>query len=444
MLAKKVLHFLTGRLLVKPDEPILVAYSAGTDSTALLHLLRENWKTCAAVYVNHNLRSEESEREERLARRFCAELDLPLFVETIQWKTKPANLEEAARKRRYRHLAKVAAEQGFNRVALAHQKEDVTETFLLRLLRGSGPAGLASIPPKRGIYIRPLLECSRSEILRYLDYHGLPYFTDTTNASLEFQRNRIRNELIPYLKSHFNPAIVDALWKSSRWLLEQNALVRELLQPYESLLNRTKDGVALDRSRFLQLSHPLRKAVLRLAIHDADPALSPPARTLHSALDAIVDAKDFQLPGYLQIHTAAEKIWLIRKEIPGASEIDVPHEGSFLFPPANRILSFQTCEHGEISKERNVAFLDASKASFPLYLRNMRRGDSFQPLGMSGHKKLSDFFIDRKIPRLERKRIPLVLKDEAIVWVAGYQIDNEFRVTEKTDRILRIEIRDDV
>jgi tRNA(Ile)-lysidine synthase len=314
----------------------------------------------------------------------------------------------------------------------------------LRLLRGSGPAGLAGIAPKRGIYIRPLLECSRSEILHYLDRHRLPYFTDTSNASLAFQRNRIRNELIPYLQKHFNPAVVDALWKSSRWLQEQNELVRELLRPYKSLLNRTEEGIEMDRPRFLQLSHPLRKALLKLAIQEADAALLLQARTLHGALDAVVDGKDFQLPGYLQLHTAGEKVCFIRKKVPGPLEIDVPHDGSFEFPPANRQLNFQTCGRCEIAVERNLAYLDAKKASFPLCIRNPRRGDSFQPLGMSGHKKLSDFFIDRKIPRSERKRIPLVVKDETIVWVAGHQIDNEFRVTEKTDKILRIEIRDNV
>jgi tRNA(Ile)-lysidine synthase len=203
-LEKKVRKFIESNSLLQKGDRVLVGYSGGPDSTFLLLMLRNLWKECAALYVNHHLRGEESISEEQSVRKFCAERGIPLFVERMEWKTKPSNLEENARKRRYRHFEKAVKEQSFNKVALAHHSDDVSETFLLRLIRGSGPAGLEGIRPKRGIYIRPLLECTRSEILQYLKDNHVPYFTDTSNSDLSLKRNRIRSEMIPYIERQFN------------------------------------------------------------------------------------------------------------------------------------------------------------------------------------------------------------------------------------------------
>ena len=149
---QQVLH--STEQLVQKSKRVLVAYSGGADSTFLLVILSKLRPKTAAVYVNHNLRGEESASEERFVRQFCADRKIPLFVEQIQWKKKPANLDESARKRRYRHFAKVASEQKYDRVALAHHRDDVAETFLLRLIRGSGPTGLSGLAPRRGIYVQ--------------------------------------------------------------------------------------------------------------------------------------------------------------------------------------------------------------------------------------------------------------------------------------------------
>src|SRR5439155_12484486 len=189
-----------------------------------LLILRELFKDSAAVYVNHNLRVQESKKEEQIVHQFCEERNIPLFVESLQWKTIPGNLEEAARRKRYLHYSKVAAENGFDRVALGHQKDDVAETFLFRLIRGSGPRGLGGIPVRRGLYVRPLLACSRQEILEFLKEKQISFFSDSTNRRVNFQRNRIRNELIPYIRKNFNVAFPNPLFRGISWIDEQNRL----------------------------------------------------------------------------------------------------------------------------------------------------------------------------------------------------------------------------
>ena len=404
-------------------------------------LLREVWPGAAAVYINHMLRGEDSIREEEFVRRFCAERSIPLFTETIHWKMIHGNLEEAARKKRYRHFAKVAAEHSFHKVALGHQRDDVAETFLLRVIRGSGPYGLAVLPPQRGMYIRPLLECSRTEILEYLSQNRIPFYTDSTNADLRFQRNRIRNELIPYLKEHMNPGVVDALFRASRWLLEQKELLDEILERYEQLIHPHGDAFALPKREFLALSVPLQKALLRKALERTGPHARSGSRTLESVLATIAKGKTKEMPGFLEMDASGESIvFTVKQDRIGSHEVDVPAEGTYFFPPAKAQLHFTTRESVKFHDTAEVAFLDAELATFPLHIRNWKRGDSFRPLGLSGTKKLSDFFIDAKIPRQERKKIPLIFKDDDLIWIAGHQIHHDYRITQRTKRVLRIQL----
>ncbi len=440
-LTTRICNFIEKHGLLKTGERVVVACSGGPDSICLLTLLREVWPGTSAVYINHMLRGEDSIREEEFVRRFCAERSIPLFVETIHWNTIPGNLEEAARKKRYRHLAKIAAEHSFQKVALGHQREDVGETFLFRLIRGSGPYGLSVLPPQRGMYIRPLLECSREEILEYLSQNNLPFFTDFTNADLRFQRNRIRSELIPYLQEHMNPGVVNALFRASRWLLEQKELLDEILNSYEQLIHPHGDAFALPKREFLALSIPLQKALLRKALERTDPETKPGSRTMEALLAAIAKGKTKEMPGFLLMDASGDSIVFTAKQNRiGPHEVDVPAEGKYSFAPANVQLRFTTRESVKFRDTTGVAFLDAELATFPLHIRNWKRGDRFRPLGLSGRKKLSDYFIDAKIPKQERKKIPLIFKDEDLIWIAGYQIHHDYRITEKTKRVLRIEL----
>ena len=242
MIAERVRNFISKHKLLRKGQRVLVTLSGGPDSAALLTLMSELGFRTSALYVNHNLRGQESLQEERFVRKFCGDRRIPLFVETIHWRKRPANLEEEARKRRYRHILKVAAEHKFSRVALAHHADDVAETLLLQLIRGSGPLGLQGLRPQRGIFVRPMLETSRQQILEYLNQSNTPYFTDTSNQDPSFRRNRVRLELIPYLEKHFHPRVKAALARAASLIHEQNKLVDQLLETF-----RTAPGVPRKR-----------------------------------------------------------------------------------------------------------------------------------------------------------------------------------------------------
>ena len=441
MLQTRVRQFIQKHELLQQGDRILVAYSGGPDSTCLLVLLREIWKDTAAVYINHSLRGEESKQEEEFVRNFCVSRGIPLFVERILWKKKPANLEEAARKRRYRCLDKVAAQHGYSKIALAHHRDDAVETFLLRLLRGSGPLGLVGLYPQRGAYIRPLLDCSRQEIRKYLSWKGIPYFEDTSNLQLNARRNRIRNELIPYLQEHFNPAISRGMYRNLQWLKEQNQLLAELLNPYEKLIRCKNGRWLLQRKRLLMLSSPLQKALLRLAAQKADPTLRLSSGSMERLRQAVEKQRNLELPGFLMVKSTPTSVqFTLKTRRVGHFEVDIPKEGTYFFPPANASLRFSIQKSRKIHPTRNAAFLDGERACFPLHVRNWKKGDSFRPLGMKGHKKLSDFWIDRKVPREQRKTIPLVFREDDLLWAAGHEIHHEYRITDSTSLVLRIEL----
>lgn len=422
---------------------MLVAYSGGPDSTALMLLLRDLGYKVSAAYVNHRLRGEESEREEAFVREFCHERRIRLFVEHLSWKQRrPSNLEEQARKRRYRHLAKVEQEHRFRVVALGHNRDDVAETFLLHLVRGSGPRGLSGIWPKRGPYVRPLLECSRAEILDYLGQKQASCFNDSSNTDPALQRNRMRHEILPLLEKHFNPELKASLHRTSRWILEQNRLLAELMKPYLKLIQVRQNYLRIKRSEFLRLPVSLQKVVLQAALDRMDPTLLISSRTREAMLKSVKNGKIMELPGFLMVESKEDWIQVRLKKGPvGSFELDIPGAGVYFFPPGSVHLKFTPLRRVGFEKRADAAFLDAGRVSFPLLVRNWKKGDAFRPLGMKGHKKLSDFLIDRKVPRAERKRIPLVFKEEELVWVAGYQIGDDFKVTGATRKVLRIELK---
>jgi tRNA(Ile)-lysidine synthase len=228
---KRVQNFIEEHSLIGADDKIAVAFSGGPDSTSLLHILKQLHPQTEAIYVNHNLR-KDSGKEEKFVRQFCDRNKIMLHVEQMNWKKQPANLEEAARKKRYRHFEKVAKEFGFTKIALAHHQDDLVETIILRLIRGTGPRGLMAMQPIRGRYIRPFLDTTRSEIQQYLVEQSVRSYSDPTNKNRNFDRNKIRHDLLPYIESNFNPKVRLALLRFADWSEEQSNLIDQLIEPH--------------------------------------------------------------------------------------------------------------------------------------------------------------------------------------------------------------------
>ncbi len=457
--------------LLQPGAKLLTAVSGGPDSVALLALLLElapSWNLDVRVlHVNHGLRGRESDEDERFVTRLGRRLGVPVMSERVSvagsaaTERKPS-VQEAAREARYAALRRVAADVGSEVIALGHTADDQAETVLMGMLRGSGSRGLSGIPRIReGIFVRPLLDFRRTEILGYLEARGLDYRSDSSNAKRKYLRNRIRHELLPILQ-RVNPSIVDVLTRQAEILAEED---RWLADQTDECLDRVSSRLAtgeiiLDRSGFLRLPLALQRRALRALLCRMRASHKPPAfRTVTAVLEWVVHGSTGSVVNVRGGHLAREYDTVRFDGSAPAARVrpaDVPPEGLPLpvpgelrWPPTGQVLRVTLLDAPGKARPRKPVeprtrgHFDAERVPGELRVRAWQPGDTFQPAGMGGHwKKLQDFFSDLKVPRHDRRRIPLLVGTGGIVWVAGYRPDDRFCATASTKRILVVDLAD--
>jgi tRNA(Ile)-lysidine synthase len=449
------------RQLLPPEGgTVIVGYSGGADSTALLHLMTRlqgefNLRVHAA-HLHHGMRLEADD-DVRVCEAVCAGLGVPLHVERVDVpalaQAQRVSLEEAGRNARYAFFDRLARELNAVAVALAHTRDDQIETILINLLRGTGPRGLCGMPYKRDHIIRPLLDATRAQTHQYCAAHGLPTVFDSTNLDPHQLRRRVRMELIPLLRD-LSPAFDRHLLRLADILENEEAWwdyeVRSLLEcgsvasaDAETLLQHSKVG----REFFTHLHPAMQRRVLREWLRARVGALRlPPYEILEGIRRAALEGKrtSWQLSDTLRLTTDEAALTLHTKPPdPEPYEYPVQLETPILIPQAGAWLEARLLNAPPPSLEAmpDDAFLDADAVQGQLVVRNGRRGDRFQPLGMPAPKKLSDIFIDRKIPRAERWRLPLLCDAAGILWVPGYTIAARARITPDTRRVLHITLR---
>jgi tRNA(Ile)-lysidine synthase len=449
------------RQLLPPEGgTVIVGYSGGADSTALLHLMTRlqgefNLRVHAA-HLHHGMRLEADD-DVRVCEAVCAGLGVPLHVERVDVpalaQAQRVSLEEAGRNARYAFFDRLARELNAVAVALAHTRDDQIETILINLLRGTGPRGLCGMPYKRDHIIRPLLDATRAQTHQYCAAHGLPTVFDSTNLDPHQLRRRVRMELIPLLRD-LSPAFDRHLLRLADILENEEAWwdyeVRSLLEcgsvasaDAETLLQHSKVG----REFFTHLHPAMQRRVLREWLRARVGALRlPPYEILEGIRRAALEGKrtSWQLSDTLRLTTDEAALTLHTKPPdPEPYEYPVQLETPILIPQAGAWLEARLLNAPPPSLEAmpDDAFLDADAVQGQLVVRNGRRGDRFQPLGMPAPKKLSDIFIDRKIPRAERWWLPLLCDAAGILWVPGYTIAARARITPDTRRVLHITLR---
>jgi tRNA(Ile)-lysidine synthase len=449
------------RQLLPPEGgTVIVGYSGGADSTALLHLMTRlqgefNLRVHAA-HLHHGMRLEADD-DVRVCEAVCAGLGVPLHVERVDVpalaQAQRVSLEEAGRNARYAFFDRLARELNAVAVALAHTRDDQIETILINLLRGTGPRGLCGMPYKRDHIIRPLLDATRAQTHQYCAAHGLPTIFDSTNLDPHQLRRRVRMELIPLLRD-LSPAFDRHLLRLADILENEEAWwdyeVRSLLEcgsvasaDAETLLQHSKVG----REFFTHLHPAMQRRVLRKWLRARLGALRlPPYEILEGIRRAALEGKrtSWQLSDTLHLTTDETALTLHTKPPdPEPYEYPVQLETPILIPQAGAWLEARLLNAPLPSLEATPddAFLDADAVQGQLVVRNGRRGDRFQPLGMPAPKKLSDIFIDRKIPRAERWRLPLLCDAAGILWVPGYTIAARAQITPDTRRVLHITLR---
>ena len=425
--------------LCQPDENILVAVSGGVDSVVMLHLLYHSGYRLAVAHCNFQLRAGESDSDERFVRKLTEQYEIPLFVkhcETRMYAGKAKiSIEMAARRLRYNWFAELLETHQFQKLAIGHNKDDDAETFFIKLLRGSGLDGLKGILVKRENIIRPLLFASRKEIMTYAKEHHLSFREDSSNASDDYLRNRIRHHLLPFYEKEF-PGGTKALVESMEKLKKTETIFRQLLKEKKNqLFHRTDNEISIDKSSIRHLKP--RGAWLFFLLEDFG--------FNRSAIDDFCQTLETSQTGQM-FHTGnytllndSNKLIIKKNKTASAKEFFINDLTESVNEPLQLIFE-QFPNHSDFSfvSDKTIAYFDADKLSLPLKLRHWRKGDRFVPFGMRGSKLLSNFFSDEKINRFERENLWLLLSGKNIIWITGYRSSNRFRVAGKTKKILKI------
>jgi tRNA(Ile)-lysidine synthase len=455
----KVKHTIEKYNLLNKDEKVVVALSGGPDSTALLVILTQiteeiGFKLIAA-HINHGLRAEESDEDEKYSR----ELSEKMGVAFISHKIDKAGVEKGVspedfyRRQRYSFLNKVAKEQRAKKIALGHNLQDQAETVLLNLLRGSGLEGLKGILPMRdGKFIRPLIEVSRREIISFLNAAGIPYRQDSSNESKQYLRNKVRGELIPYIKEKFNPKIEENLAQMAEILRNEDEFIRQyVLEAMDSpSIQRQKNLISLNIAYINKLSQAIRLRIYKALLESLNPEKNGFSfihiKSLENLAQRKGSGKRISLPADIAARREYDNLILERKKAcPKRIEYEYTMKipGSINIQERNMAICLQTTnrDYIDLRNERKV-YIDLDKISLPLILRNRRDGDWFQPLGMKGRKKIKTFFIDRKIPRNERDEIMLIVDQISVVWIEKMHLNDRVKITRETKKVLELEIID--
>ena len=436
-------------------ETLVVAVSGGVDSMVLLDILDRLRPQLGlqlhVAHLDHQLRAESPLDRDFVAadavRRglpcTCAQEDVSAYA-----RQEGLSLEDAGRRLRYQFLDRVARNVGALKVALGHHADDQAETVLLRLLRGSGATGLKGMV-RDGRYLRPLMAWHRPSIEIYAREADLAFREDASNRDLRFVRNRVRHKLIPLLERSYNPAISRVLARTAEVLRAEDHFLEKMTQDaVETVVKEwTKTKIILDSQRLLDYHIAIRRRIVRELLQGLSAREGP---FDFAQVEAILELADKPCSGLCEFADIQAQnvgqVLILRRGCQPPISVDLKMPGRTALPERAWVVEarlLRSCEFAALKSTlggNRVAF-DARLMEQRLQMRSLQTGDRFQPLGMEGHKKLSDFLIDCKWPRILRDEILLLTCPDEIVWVAGLRPSHRFRVCEHTREILLVELR---
>lgn len=430
---ERVRQFIEQHRLMDATKLYLVAVSGGADSVCLLLILQQLGYRVEAVHCNFNLRGEESLRDELFVKGLCNSKGIHLHITHFDTKTyadaHKVSMEMAARTLRYHYFEQLRQDIDAAGICVAHHQEDSVETILINLARGTGIRGLCGIQPVRDHIIRPLLCLSRTEIEGWLREQHQVYVTDSTNQDTVIVRNHYRHAVIPLLKEKV-PAVVENILCTARHL-------NEIAKVYDASLKSALERLICNDSIDISLlqAEPSPECVLYEWLSPKGFS-SATIESIAEKLTGMVSGNEWQSETHaLTFHQGRLIVEPIQDRRP---VLVVPETGTYIYDDTTRI-RISTTEETTISKERFTCTLDAGQVLFPLTIRPVSTGDSFQPLGMKGRKLLSDFLCEQKLNIFERRRQLVVTQaDGTIIWLVGLRPDHRFRVTEQTETVLMI------
>jgi tRNA(Ile)-lysidine synthase len=459
-LTVSVKRFIENNRLFGPGSRIIVGVSGGPDSMALfsiLNELRRSWSLeIIALYCHHGLR-RAADQEVDFVRHWagvwgCSFSTSKVDVQSFQQENK-SSLQEAARELRYGVFRSFLVKQKADRVALAHTANDQAEEVLIGLIRGAGLGGLAGIPVQRESFIRPLLATYRPEILTYLAERNIPYLEDESNKDRRFLRARVRHQLLPEL-GKFSPNIITQLNRTAALLGKDEAFLQEKTKRIMARVQVSQEGgVQFSRKGLIKLPQAILSRLFQKALFQVKGDLRLIGSVhLLSLINAVCGPSiqgRLDLPGGVQASWDRDRIILqpavsiSPHPILFSGQVDGP--GKIYIREIGAEISFERVridpQTARKTFDRQQALVDWEKIRWPLVVRNIQAGDRFRPLGLRGAKKVNRFFMDKKIPRSQRDRIPLIISGGEIVWIAGLEIGDLFALQDRSRQALRLKLR---
>lgn len=427
--------------LFRPKDKLLVTVSGGVDSVVLCHLLKKSEVNFAIAHCNFGLRGKESDEDEAFVEELAEELEVNIHLKKFDTrafiKESGISTQMAARALRYEWFAALAEQKGYDAVLTAHHQNDIIETILLNLVRGTGIAGLHGIKVKSGNLIRPLLFATKEEILKYAKEHQLKWREDSSNESTKYQRNLVRLEVIPLLKK-INPNLEQTLQQSI-----------EKISAAETIFNNYIEGCRIDfltvkkNHTLIEYSFLHEESEPRIILFEL---LKPfgfnytQANEIFESLNGAAGKKFFS-PSHFLVKDREVLIITEKNDSENREEVKIEVTCKNIFLPwSGQNLSLEITTGYNSKDPSSIAYLDYKKLKYPLLIRPWQPGDNFHPLGMNGKKKVSDFLNDLKIPVNLKKNISVLLSGKDIVWVVGLRIDEQYKAGE-IQQSLRISLQ---
>jgi tRNA(Ile)-lysidine synthase len=431
----------TNDLLVR-EKPVIVGFSGGSDSISLLYTLNYLGFNCISAHCNFHLREQESDRDEIFCESFARKLKVEFlksdFDIVAYSKKQHLSIEMAARELRYEWFEAIRKEYDAQAIAIAHHKDDCIETVLLNLIRGTGIRGLCGIKPKNGFIVRPLICVSRSEIDNFIKEQGLQFVKDSSNDSIEFKRNFVRHRLIPLMKE-LNPSVNEALIRMSKHIADVETIY---LNAIESIKNKlvTQINDSEIHINIKKLQHqPAAKTILYEIVQPYG-FNREVSENIYASLNGIAGKQFFTSNSKYKLLKDRENLIIYDSKKANIEEYELTENRKDWenLPIKLSVEKISIDATYKIEKKQTTGTFDYDKLRFPLVLRKWKQGDWFVPFGMSGNKKLSDYFTDNKININDKEKIWVLCSEDDIIWVVGRRTDNRFRIDKATKSVFII------
>ncbi len=433
---KRFKHFIEEHSLIPPRSRILLAVSGGVDSMVMLHLFKKCGYNFAVAHCNFQLRGTESDNDEQLVRNICQQEAIDLYVKNFDTNAyaeeNNVSIQVAARELRYAWFGELREKHNFSAVAVAHNKNDISETLLFNLARGTGLKGLSGIKPNINGVIRPLLFALRIEIEKFAIDNRIAFRTDSSNSQTKYSRNRIRHNVIPELEK-VNAGTVDNIYSTSLFVANTWQAIEKMNSTFrDEVRSEAGDEVHLSISRLK--AYPFRQIFLveELTTFGFSPAMVLDIeKSIFSQAGKMFFAKD-----YLIVRDRNSLIISPLSNSSKPTEITIDKQTTTINNPFPLKFEVVNRKGFQIPKSSNVGVFNLDLLTFPLVLRPWREGDWFIPFGMKGRKKVSDFLVDQKVPLHYKASVFVLESDGNIIWVVGHRIDNRFGIDNDCEKVL--------